>query len=315
MSKIIFSFVLLCVSLYASNILSYNIYDRTDRVDIMLTFDTPYEGKIIKSKINSKIILKLYDAKIESTKIKTLPSKFLRKISINPMSNYTQIVATIPSSDIALKVSKTADAYGLRLRFIKKQATKNTTNVSNLNLKSKTSTLSNLPTKKSNDISTSYFIVVTLLIVGIIILLVLKKKVAQTPNNNQQNSKSWLFKTPQAPTIKQNTKKEPIQKSSQNSDEVTIRFQKHIDEKNSVVMLDFLNQSYLIIIGEYNNILLDKFTDNIPTTQSEFEELLKDKNLKLDEYLKVEQKPQEEEKEDILKSFSSKASKTPYDDF
>jgi hypothetical protein len=37
---------LLPITIYASKILSYNIYDRTDRADIMITFDVPYDGVI-----------------------------------------------------------------------------------------------------------------------------------------------------------------------------------------------------------------------------------------------------------------------------
>ncbi|MEK6658597.1 MAG: hypothetical protein AABY36_02820, partial [Campylobacterota bacterium] len=103
-------------SLYASKILSYNIYDRTDRVDVMITFDTPYEG-VIKQKTNdSAISIKLQDTSIESSKIKQLSSKYIKSITISPMQGYTEIVAEVPPS-VTLQASKTSDAYGLRLRF------------------------------------------------------------------------------------------------------------------------------------------------------------------------------------------------------
>ena len=34
--------LLLPAFLWGAKILSYNVYDRNDRVDVMLTFDTPY---------------------------------------------------------------------------------------------------------------------------------------------------------------------------------------------------------------------------------------------------------------------------------
>ena len=77
-------------------------------------------------------------------------------------------------------------------------------------------------------------------------------------------------------------------------------------------MLDFHNQAYLLVLGEHNNILLDKFTDNIPTTQSEFESILQQKDTQLEEFLKVEQK-QQSTQDDVLKTFSQKASNIPYD--
>ncbi len=297
---------------FGANILSYNIYDRSERVDVMLTFDTPYEGKIVKSRHNSKIVLKLYNAKIESTKIKQVSSKFLKTLSISPMSGFTQIVADVPSSDVILRASKTSDGYGLRLRFTKRAASKN---VSALPLKSKAAnsaapSLSTLPTKKSGELSTSYYIVVSVLVVGIIILLLLKRKIASSSEENMQ--KGWLFKasSPKAPTMKQNKKATP---KTQDATEVSIRFQKSIDEKNSVVMLDFQHQSYLLLLGEHNNILLEKFHDNVPATQGEFESLLEEKNSELEQFLQVGTSTQETQpKQDILKSFSQKASNIPY---
>ncbi len=65
-----FLILALALSLNAAKILSYNIYDRTDRVDVMITFDTPYDGIIKQSITKSKIIIKLQDASIESEKQK-----------------------------------------------------------------------------------------------------------------------------------------------------------------------------------------------------------------------------------------------------
>ena len=309
----IFAFILFSfLTLLVSNIFSYNIYDRTDRVDVMLTFDTPYHGKILKSRYNSKIVLKLYDAKIESSKIKHLSSRFLKSLSINPMDGYTQIVASVPTDDIVLKASKTADAYGLRLRFVKKSALSTASQIKQQAAQTTPNAklFPNLPTKQSNDISTSYYIVVTLLLIAVVIMLLLKKKLANKTTETKQTS-SWLFKslTPKAPAIKaQNS-------TLQSADEVSIRFQKRLDEHNSVVMLDFQNQSYLILLGEHNNILLEKFQENIPTTQSEFESMLAEKNSELDAFLKVEQQPSSQAKEevDLLRTFSNKASNTPYE--
>ena len=115
MIKLLF-ILLLPLSIYGSKILSYNIYDRTDRVDVMITFDTPYDGAIKQSKSEKKIIIKLENAMIESSKLKQLSSRYITSLSITPMVNYTQIVASIPES-VMFKASKTSDGYGLRLRF------------------------------------------------------------------------------------------------------------------------------------------------------------------------------------------------------
>ncbi len=296
-----FLFILLLPTyIFAAQILSYNIYDRTERVDVMLTFDTPFKGVIKKSSNNSKIIIKLANTTIESSKIKKVNSKFLKSLTIIPMQKYTQIVATV-GEKTKLIASKTADGYGLRLRFTQKQPAKKqqtvqtTTNKPNLSL---------LPTKKSEDIPTRYYIVISILFILVLILLVVKKRVT----NKQEKQKSWLFK---------NDTKDVEKKT--NTNEVSIRFQKPIDSQNSVVMLDFAEYSYLVMVGN-GNILLDKFTENKPSTQEDFETMLQKKHEQLDEFLQIEKNsitPQENNYEEIeekepLQIYKEKAAMSYY---
>jgi len=272
-------------TLYASKILSYNLYDRSDRVDVMITFDTPYEGVIKQSAQNSKIIIKLEDSTIESTKLKQLYSNYLQSLSITPMSGYTQIVASVPNT-VGLQASKTADYYGLRLRF--------TDQVAPQKVKQEESDpLSSLPTKKSGDMSQSYYIVITILVLGILILLILKKKLA---NPKQKKETSWLFKDNQETETK-----------SVKNNEVTIRFQKTIDSGNSVVMLDFAEQSYLVLMGN-SNILLDKFIENKPNTKEDFETILQSRHQELEDFLQTGDTNKEP-----LHSYKERASSISYE--
>lgn len=296
MIKIFFLF-LLPLTLFGSKILSYNIYDRTDRVDIMITFDTPYTGIIKKSTIESKIIIKLEGASIESSKLKQISSRYLNTLSITPMSNYVKIVASIPSN-VILKASKTSDSYGLRLRFQNESSAKKqqVTQIQQTN----ESFLSSLPTKQDEAVSDRYIIVVSLLIIGVIILLVIRKKI--TPEHMLKNKekltkqKSWPF------NIKNTNIKTPPKQSSDDTNSVSIRFQKDIDGKNSVVMLDFMEQSYLVMMGS-SNILLDKFNEDKPATQEDFESILQDKHQVLEEFLSTDDK---------TKAYSQKASTLSY---
>ncbi len=269
---------LLPFTLYGSKILSYNIYDRTDRVDVMITFDTPYEGIIKQGVSNSKIIIKLQDTQIESSKLKKLSSKYINSLSIMPMSNYTKIVASVPSTTI-LKASKTSDAYGLRLRFTNKASAKTVTKTESKS----TNPLLSLGTKKDTNLSQSYYIVIIVLVIGVGILLYLRKKV--TPKQNSSKPNAWLFKEGlETPT--------PSATPAETPENVSIRFQKSINEENSVVMLDFADQSYLILMGK-SNILLDKFRDNKPQTQEDFETILQSRHQELDSFLKAKEEPKE----------------------
>lgn len=287
-------------SLYASKILSYNIYERTDRADVMITFDTPYTGQIKQSISKSKIIIKLEDATIESPKIKKVSSKYLHSLTITPMNNETLIVAKITPST-KLIASKTSDAYGLRLRFTGKATPK--TSAAATTTAMSTNTLSTLPTKKENNMSQSYYVVIAILVLGIFILLYIKKKVKPIPAN-KQTPNNWLFKNTPEPATNNNTN---IQEQN-----VSIRFQKAVDDKNSVVMLDFGNQSYLVLMGN-SSILLDKFIDNKPTSQREFDEILQSRHEDLENFLGKSQTQTQEEKQEPLQAYKERAANIAYE--
>jgi uncharacterized protein YneF (UPF0154 family) len=243
----------------------------------MITFDTPYNGIIKQSRGKSKIIIKLEKASIESPKIKKVSSRFLHSVAITPMKNETQIIASVPQS-VRLIASKTSDGYGLRLRF-----TNRTTSYKQAATQTKASrnaldnSLSGLPTKKTNDLTRSYYIVVAILIIGIFILFYIKRKTtpAQLRKNKQakQQKTPWLFNANDQKAAPSNT-----------TNEVSIRFQKAIDANNSVVMLDFGKESYLVLMGK-SNILLDKFHENRPTSQQEFESILQSRHEELENFL------------------------------
>jgi len=273
MSRYLLLFILLPLSLSASKILSYNIYERTDRADVMITFDTPFEGKITQSSSESKIIIKLDGASIESAKIKKVNSDFLNSIAITPIKGETQIVASV-APDVKFIASKTSDGYGLRLRFVEQLYAPQTSNTKSTTQQNAKTAPSTLPTKKDQGVSKSYYIVVGFLVFGILVLLYFKRKIQNTQSAPKQSG--WLFKAGQ------NYPQESG--SSSQSNEVTIRFQKSLNEHSSVVMLDFGSQSYLVLMGQ-NNILLDKFSENIPTSQQEFESILQSRHEQLEEFL------------------------------
>jgi len=281
---------LLPLSLFGSKILSYNIYERTDRADIMFTFDTPYTGQIRQRIDKSKITIKLTEATIESPKIKKVSSKYLHSLTITPIDNATLIVASI-SPSTKLIASKTSDGYGLRLRFTNKIASATVTpSLVDATAQTKVNTL---PTKKSEDISQSYYIVIFILFLGILILLYIKKRIKPLPNNKQK-SNSWLFKDANTQKVDEN---------------ITIRFQKAIDAQNSVVMLDYAQQSYLVLMGN-NTILLDKFTDNKPASEQEFNEILQNRHEQLTEFLG---KSKTQESQEPLQSYKERAGNIAYD--
>ncbi len=279
--KIIF-FITLPLWLFGSQILNYNIYNRSDRVDLMLTFDTPFDGKILQQRHTGSILIKLDNVSIESPKIKNLNSKFLNKLTITPIGSQVQILANIPDTTV-LKASKTSDSYGLRLRFLKAKDIQK-----NVSVDVKSSSVNSLPTKQDTILQDNYKIVVFILILGIIIIFWLKRSLNNSIN---KSSKPSLFKSKSTTT---------------DSNEATIRFQKPLDQHNSVMMLDYADESYLVIVGN-NNVVLDKFHDSKPVSQDEFESILDTKESELDSYLKLDN-IDKVESDEILQSYKERAS-------
>lgn len=311
MIKYLLLFLLSFTILSASKILSYNIYDRTDRADVMITFDTPYDGVIKQSISKSKIIIKLSGATIESSKVKKVSSKFLHSVTITPMTDQTQIVASVPSS-VKLIASKTSDAYGLRLRFTNAASSENSAKSSSGTTSS--NPLASLPTKKSDDMSSSYYIVVTILVIGILILFVIKKKM--TIKNIQSTKNPWLFQANGSnnESQAQNTPLSTNTNANAGKNDISIRFQKSLNEQNSVVMLDFSEQSYLVLMGK-SNILLDKFTDDKPNTQEDFESILQNRHQELDDFLRVDSSKSNSSNEpkEALQAYKERAASILYE--
>jgi hypothetical protein len=264
----------------------------------MITFDTPYEGVIRQSLSESTITIKLQDASIESAKTKQLSSKYIKSISIVPMADYTKIIVSVPPS-VVLSASKTADAYGLRLRFTSKTTQKPNTKV--FDKEGNSTPLSVLPTKQDDELTQSYYVVVTILIIGVVILFFIKKRV--TPAEFKNKQASWLFKETKE------TQKDLTPQTNQDH-EVKIRFQKPINDENSVVMLDFGEQSYLVMMGK-SNILLDKFTDNKPVNQNDFETILQSRHKELNDFL--ENDTDNVESKEALQAYKERAASIAYE--
>jgi hypothetical protein len=115
------------------------------------------------------------------------------------------------------------------------------------------------PMSKDNFSFTRYFIVVAILIILAIILLYFKKRGINT----------------KMPTLK---------------NDMRVLSQKFIDAKNKVVLFEYQNKKYLMLIGN-TNLLLDVFDENFkaPRNEAEFDEMLKLNN-KLSEIEKYIQK-------------------------
>ncbi|MDO9057245.1 MAG: hypothetical protein Q7U69_11965 [Sulfuricurvum sp.] len=287
--------LLLPALLWGAKILSYNVYDRNDRVDVMLTFDTPYEGVLRQNRQGNTVIIKLEEAFIEDPKVKEVNSKYLNKLTISPQEENIEIVAEV-ANDVVMQASKTSDSYGLRLRFTHPVAAEKAIESAPVD----EAAINSLPTKKSNEFEQSYYVVIGILVIGIGILFWLKQNITKRAATIQSEPKTpWLFNKSTAEIKATLSNPLPI---GGDSGGVHIRFQKTLDPAHTVAMLDFGTMSYLVLLGN-NTLLLDKFQDNIPITQNDFESLLQSKHRELDGYFQLA--PAQDE---IFDSYKEKAS-------
>jgi len=279
MKKILF-FLFTTSCLLATNLLTYNIYDRSDRVDFMLSFDSPYEGQIYQEKQNNTITLKLSDLSYNKIIKKDINSKILQNMMIIPNNNFLKI-AIKSKNPIAVIASKTTDGFGLRIRV---------RNINIQNKKSNSTPYKSLDNKglnpiyqNENSLDTRYIMVVVILFILLAFMFWIRKKMPQ--KNGTTNKNSWLFKT-----------------SNSNNQDIKILHKKQIDSNNSVVLLEFENMKYLVMSGG-SNLLLDTFGGKELQNKGEFEKAFEDNRKKLDDYLKIQDNKLEDYKEKASNDF------------
>lgn len=293
------AFFLFALHLEAQNLIQYNIYPRTDRVDIMLSFDAPFTGQISQHRGEGYTAITLGGVDFPEKLEKPLDTDYLRALTMYSDRMGTHIIL-LTESQVQITASKTPNDYGLRFRLKAeapppatppKQTTQTTKTsaanevLSKMNAASSSSIKQDTPQAEStpNDLQQSLkqetidpmnFIYISLVLGGlIIVLLSIKKKV-----NPKQSG--WLFGS-------------SVLKSSDG--EFKIVAQKQLDIKNRVILLETQGFRYLIIIGASGSFVVDKFpTDSHSHTVSahsrddEFETLLEQNHKQLDHYLELD---------------------------
>ena len=188
--KNIFLLLLFISFANSANLLTHNIYERTDRIDIMLSFDSPYEGKITQRRGKNITTLILSDLNYDKLIEKNINSNILQAIAIEPKKDNIHIILK-SKNNIAVIASKALDGFGLRIRT--KPIRISQQNKASINASGRTKTP--LSTKPSEDlVDGRYLSVILLLCVMILFMFWLKKRVIKK-SEKLKSQKSWLFKS------------------------------------------------------------------------------------------------------------------------
>ncbi|RAZ57480.1 hypothetical protein [Campylobacter hyointestinalis] len=264
--------ILLLISLpiFASNLLTYNIYERGDRVDIMLSFDSAYDGSLKQQSGNGITDLLLSDLAIDNDIDKSINSDIIQNLFITTTADKTATKVELKWNEpISITASKTADKFGLRIRVAKlNQAIKT---VIPPNIKTKDST------NASYDIDSKYITVIIILFVLLIVLFFVKKMIIK--QKNATNSPFTVSKG--TPTKKQQPMKNSVVPVG---DGVEVLYEKNLDETNKVALLSFEGKRYLVLFGS-SNVLLDKFGEDKIKDEEDFEVFFEENRQKLGKYL------------------------------
>ncbi|QCD53248.1 MULTISPECIES: excinuclease ABC subunit A [unclassified Campylobacter] len=271
------------VSLFASNLLTYNIYERSDRVDVMLSFDAPYEGNIFQKRENDMTMLIFNGLNFDQAVEKNLNSKILQELYIEPKQN-SVVLSIKSSSSIGVMASKTSDGFGLRIRVVSTAAasTKNEQPISQSEqiIQPKTSTTINTQPDIQNIFDARYYMVIGVLIAFAIALWLLKNFIVKkTGGSRKLNLAGWL--------------------NSDKSQDVKILYEKPLDRTNKVMLLNHQNKKYLVLVGS-SNVLLDKFGEDTINSENDFEAFFEENRKRIGQYL--------EDRQNALSAYKDKAS-------
>ena len=288
--RIFFALFVLCSWINASNLLTYNVYERSDRVDVMLSFDAPHEGGISQKSDATSITLTINDLSYDKMIEKSINSNIIQELTIIPEKNNTLKVVLKSDKKVSVVASKTVDGFGLRIRSSIMQAPTQSSEAA-------TSSVPTSTTSSTDFIDTRYIIVIVILLFLIVLMLWIKRRLGiQTirPASSASNGgggKSWLFN----------------QKTG-NSQEVNVLHKKQVDNQNSVVLFEYGSIKYLVMTGN-SNVLLEKFQNGEVKDDNDFEKVFEDNRRRLDEYLKLQDNNK-------LSTYKSKASAdyTPIDE-
>lgn len=255
------------IHLFASAILNYEFYPRSDRFDLMITFNKAYEGEIKRQTTPEMILITLKDASIYENVQKSFDNRLVNEIRIYQDGQDVNI-AFITNLKLNLTASRASQGMGLRFRLkedvaLKPQETQNQI--------AQTQETKELPHKNSVEFKednidfTRYLLVLGFLGVMIIILLIIKKRVGSN------ETKSWLFNS-------------MVPKNS----DIKVISQKQLDMKNRVVIFEVGRKQYTVLIGQNSYLLLDK--TEFSKKKSEFESILDENQERLNSFLELENK-------------------------
>lgn len=264
---------LCCTLSFSTTLLKTSFKTQNNYVDILLDFDEAFNGKIRQQNANGATFLFFDNLSVNDASSNDINSTILENISI---ANIDKSLKFHIKSQNKLKISatKSEDSLNMRVR------------ISNATLD-----FSAINTQKSNDLDSRYISVIVVLGVLCVILLIIKRMIML--KQKKLNAKKALenlieSKVEKKPVNDENNKANFDLFSPNNANDVKVLFEKHLDEQNKLMLLNYENRKYLVLVGS-SNVMLDRFGEDQISNQNDFDAFFEENKQKLNKYLATRQ--------------------------
>ncbi|KAA6227122.1 hypothetical protein FMM58_04205 [Campylobacter sp. LR291e] len=255
-------FLICALPLFGAQIVGYNIYDRNERVDIMLSFDSAFGGEVIKQKDKNFTLLTLKDATYATKEKKGFKSKLLDKMEISSDNNNTYII--FQSKEDIEVLPSIADNLGFRIRIVPKteenlSQSSQALPTPNLDLVEKPlqADIDKVSTKQQVNTNFDYLNYVLIISILVLLLLVL-----------------WWFK------------RRVAYKNVLGIKDFNISFQRPLDKNNQFVIIDYNEKRYVLILGS-SNLLLESYPIEKEKENNEFDSTFEENKKKIQNIIKT----------------------------
>lgn len=242
MKKIIL--LLISLSVFANNIINYNIYKRDDRIDVMLSFDSPYSAKDGDIRILSGsdyVGVVLNNIKIAERNSQVLNMPYVEQLLMYPVGESTVLEFKTKEKLSIIPALTKDDGFGLRIRVLPKASNQNLAN-------------SEIQYAEESDIDNKLYSMIGVLVAVILMLVYVKKQLSKKikiPNSNSKQKVANFLNI--------------------NENQAVVVCEKQLDKDNKFIVVDYENSRYKLIIGN-TNIWLDAPSQSEENFETYFEE-------------------------------------------
>lgn len=238
--RIYATLIVACVALFGVNLSSIVSTQESDNIKLVMNFDKTFDGTIEQNQTTKGLLLTISNLNVEQRKDFTFENSFIQKAVLAKIAQNQAVLFIETTNPINTNIVKTTDGQKITVVATQKAVPR--------------ADIEAVEPMKDNTwdiLGWRYAVVIVFMIVLIVILLIVKKKMLGNPQGTISNMLSKV-----------------------QSDELKIVTQRFIDNTNKLVLLEYEDAKYLILVGN-SSMVIDKFYDNVSDiTDTDFQKAL-----------------------------------------